>query len=432
MKLVRPIALTDVTLISTNVPETPPAAYNAVTTYAAGAQVSVFSGTVAAVYESLAPGNLGNTPASSPLWWKSLGTAHALYSGTTLYLAGEVVADVTTHKLYESQVGVNAGSATMTIASPCVVTKAAHGLAADTPVLFATTGALPTGLAAGTIYYVKSPATDTFQLAAAPGGAAINTSGAQSGVHTLYTNPNKGYLLSDLARWVEIGPTNRWGALDDMIGSQTSAPNEIRYTFSPGGFIDHIALLNVYASSIQVIATHPTDGEIYNETVSMISTSGVVDAYTYFTEPIVMRRHMVFRDLPALYTNLTYEVIVSYESATVALGVLLAGLAKKIGETEFGFDTGIIDWSVKRRDDFGRYYFLEREFANTGNFKVFCDNSSIDSVKDTLADYRAQPALYLGTDRFAMTWVYGRYVNFKILTGYANYSDCNIETEGLI
>lgn len=73
---------------------------------------------------------------------------------------------------------------TITVASPAVVTWTAHGFANDWPVKFSTTGALPTGLVAGTTYYVRSAATDTFQLAATPGGAAIGTSGSQSGTQT--------------------------------------------------------------------------------------------------------------------------------------------------------------------------------------------------------------------------------------------------------
>jgi hypothetical protein len=81
-------------------------------------------------------------------------------------------------------------AATMTIATPGVVTWTAHGLAPNTPVKFSTTGALPTGLTAGTTYYVKSVlSTDTFSVSATPGGVAITTSGTQSGVHTATTVP---------------------------------------------------------------------------------------------------------------------------------------------------------------------------------------------------------------------------------------------------
>jgi hypothetical protein len=77
------------------------------------------------------------------------------------------------------------GVATVTIASPGVWTKAAHGYANNTPLRVTTTGALPTGLTASSIYYVVNRTDDTFQLSATVGGSAINTSGTQSGVHTV-------------------------------------------------------------------------------------------------------------------------------------------------------------------------------------------------------------------------------------------------------
>ncbi|MGH6843115.1 MAG: phage tail baseplate protein, partial [Methylocella sp.] len=83
--------------------------------------------------------------------------------------------------------GGDSSTVTITIGSPGVVTWTAHGLSNGQAVRFTTTGALPTGLAASTVYFVVSAATNTFQVAASPGGAAINTSGSQSGVHTCTT-----------------------------------------------------------------------------------------------------------------------------------------------------------------------------------------------------------------------------------------------------
>ena len=77
------------------------------------------------------------------------------------------------------------GTFTVTIASPAVVTLTGHGLQNGDRVRLFTTGALPTGLSVNTDYYVKSATTNTFRLAATPGGADINTSGSQSGTHTL-------------------------------------------------------------------------------------------------------------------------------------------------------------------------------------------------------------------------------------------------------
>lgn len=73
---------------------------------------------------------------------------------------------------------------TISIASPGVVTWNGHGLCNGQKFQLTTTGALLTGLAAATTYYVKYIDANSFQLTSTRGGAAINTSGSQSGVHT--------------------------------------------------------------------------------------------------------------------------------------------------------------------------------------------------------------------------------------------------------
>jgi len=85
---------------------------------------------------------------------------------------------------------------TITIASPGVVTWNAHTLQNGNAVVLTTSGALPTGLTAGTTYYVINQATNTFQLAATPGDSAINTTGTQSGTHTA-TSPSYGGSVAE-------------------------------------------------------------------------------------------------------------------------------------------------------------------------------------------------------------------------------------------
>lgn len=79
------------------------------------------------------------------------------------------------------------GTFTVTIASPAVFSKTAHGLAQGDKVTFTTTGALPTGLTAGTTYFVQSAglAADSFRVSTTDGGSDLNTSGSQSGTHSM-------------------------------------------------------------------------------------------------------------------------------------------------------------------------------------------------------------------------------------------------------
>lgn len=83
-----------------------------------------------------------------------------------------------------------AEEATITIATPGVVTFSSGAAPADGQlVFFTTTGALPTGLSAYTRYYVVGAAGATASLALTAGGTPIDTTGSQSGVHTANVQP---------------------------------------------------------------------------------------------------------------------------------------------------------------------------------------------------------------------------------------------------
>jgi hypothetical protein len=77
---------------------------------------------------------------------------------------------------------------TLTIASPGVVNYPNHGYANGDPVSFDTSGALPTGIAINTTYYVTGATVNQFSVSATPGGSAINTSGSQSGTQYAWRN----------------------------------------------------------------------------------------------------------------------------------------------------------------------------------------------------------------------------------------------------
>lgn len=128
---------------------------------------------------------LAGTPTGTVLWF-------AMNSAPSGYLKanGAAISRSTYASLFAAL--VKSSTVTMTIASPGVITWTAHGLSANDPVKFSTTGALPTGFTAGTTYYVVSASitTNTFQLSATAGGSAINTTGSQSGVHTAINAPH--------------------------------------------------------------------------------------------------------------------------------------------------------------------------------------------------------------------------------------------------
>jgi hypothetical protein len=95
------------------------------------------------------------------------------------------------HTAKESVDTGSTATVTITIATPGVVTHTAHGFSNGQAVAFTTSGALPSGLASGTWYYLVNVATNTYQVSATLGGSAINTTGSQSGVHTAHYSGTK-------------------------------------------------------------------------------------------------------------------------------------------------------------------------------------------------------------------------------------------------
>lgn len=101
---------------------------------------------------------------------------------------GSALSRTTYADLYAA-ITASKGTFTVSIASPGVVTLNTHGLATGDCVELTTSGALPTGLSANTNYYVIYNDANSFWLATsyanAIAGTKINTSGTQSGTHTL-------------------------------------------------------------------------------------------------------------------------------------------------------------------------------------------------------------------------------------------------------
>lgn len=95
-------------LASSNVVETPPAAYSGGATYALGDTCSTgTAGGAIAVWESLQAANTGHSPPASPTWWKGIGETWAAWDGGATYAADDRVLLASTHRVYQSVQGAN-------------------------------------------------------------------------------------------------------------------------------------------------------------------------------------------------------------------------------------------------------------------------------------------------------------------------------------
>jgi hypothetical protein len=170
------------------------------------------------------------------------------------------------------------GTVTLTIASPCVITLS-NVLAEGTAIKLATTGALPTGLTAGTTYYLINVDGVTANLAASLTGTAINTSGSQSGVHSISTLVDvptvQNYIfVSDTSRFVLLFGTSEYGSttLDPMLvrwSNQESVVDWVPSSLNQAGSLrlSHGSQIITAVQARQEIVVF-TDSSVYSLDVS--------------------------------------------------------------------------------------------------------------------------------------------------------------------
>lgn len=258
---------------------------------------------------------------------------------------------------------------TVTVANPAVFTWASHGLSNDTPIMFSTTGALPTGLGANILYYVRNKTANTFQVSTKKGGGVISTSGTQSGTHTATAQVHKvfeslqaantgNYPLISPTWWIEVGSTNRWAMFDSAVSSQTANADLIKVTLNTVGRSDAVALFNVSGCSTAHFTMADRTGK---KTCTMtIATPAVV---TCVGHGFVNGNDVTFQTTGALPTGLaqnTVYYVVNKTNDTFEVSLTVGGAAINTSGSQSGVhsvlevvydseydmvsDSGIVDW----------------------------------------------------------------------------------------
>jgi hypothetical protein len=164
-----------------------------------------------------------------------------------------VINDAGTVRLGTGPAWAKAATVTMTIATPAVVTWTSHGLREGAPIRFTTNGALPTGVTAGTTYYVgKSPAADTFNistsLANVVAATYVATSGTQSGTHTGTNN--------DTSRGTGAGTTELTRTNGRLVNANTMT---VRFGSVAGNTVSAAASTALYVGTVGMTANGQTE-----------------------------------------------------------------------------------------------------------------------------------------------------------------------------
>lgn len=252
--------------------------------------------------------------------------------------------------------------------------------------------------------------------------------------HNLYVSliaANVGKALTDKTAWLPAGATNRWRMFDRVVGSQTIDANSITVVVTSSKRLTALALMNVDAAFARVTVTDRTEGVVYDRTISLISTNGISNWWSWFFNDIEKATQKVLLDLPP-YAGVQITITLSNPGNTVRCGACVLGRWQKVGATQYGASVGLTDYSTKSRDEFGNAIIKERPFSRRTTLPVMVPNSGVDQLVDQMARFRATPIVYIGSELFGSTIIYGFYKDFSVVIDRTEDSLLNLELESLV
>lgn len=261
--------------------------------------------------------------------------------------------------------------------------------------------------------------------------------------HRIYENiipgtnaePPEVAQLAEVPRWVDVGPANRWAVFDSQINTATVAADYLTFTIAPG-FCNAIAVFGIYSAfKARVVVKSSASGPtVYDSGDMALNATIIQDWYEYFFELGIPKPDFILTDLPPYFNAHITVTLTGLAGAQIKCGVISAGNAYELGDTQFGAKAGITDYSVKETDDFGETLFVKRPYSKRLEVDLLLPNSRLNKIQYVLAELRATPCAWLGVPcpGYDPLTLYGFYRDFSIVVDYHDKSKCSLEIEGLI
>lgn len=231
--------------------------------------------------------------------------------------------------------------------------------------------------------------------------------------------------------WVRAGVTNPYAMFDASTSTKTVNADTIQVTLTPGKRFNALYLYGLNGASVTVEIEDPDDGVIYDETFDLTNNDAVYDWYTWLTEPIVRSNDLLVLDLPSLYSGAEVTITIDNTGGDAECAVCVLGYARQLGMSLAGATVGIKDYSRKDVDAFNNTILRRGKFSRLASMQVLVQNNRIDHLFSLLTEYRATAAVYIGSEEYGLTALYGFFRDLNVEIAYPNHSLCTLDLEGL-
>ena len=244
--------------------------------------------------------------------------------------------------------------------------------------------------------------------------------------------------VGENAYWQKLTATMPYRMLDDYQETQTVAPVGQDLTFSVSFTLaNSFAFMNIHGGSMEIEITD-SETTLYSETVDLVDDITSLSLWEYYFLPITtsITDPFVNTELP-LCINATLNVTIHPAGSAdqVALGHVVVGRYQYVGETKYGADIGLIDYSRKDVDAFGYVNFVRRSYSKNASINLFLPPILVNNVTKFLSEIRATPVLFCcgnSDNGFEALSIYGWIENWRTVYVGPKENELTVEIQGLI
>lgn len=245
-------------------------------------------------------------------------------------------------------------------------------------------------------------------------------------------NPLSETDLDNPVHWSLVGATNKYKMFDAYASTQTVFSGDISVVLTNLGVVNTLALINTECASVRVVVQDVVDGVVYDQTISMVSTSSVGNYWDYYFGQVYLRGFALFEHIPP-YLNATITITTTASNGVSKVGWIVGGYGYYFGSgVKYNSQIDSRDYSIKEQLPTGEYYFAEGAYANTGEFEFDFPNEQFDLLQNLIKRFRARPTLYVAYSAYEYTLFYGKYNASPVVLSYTNHSTCRMKIESLI
>ena len=249
-------------------------------------------------------------------------------------------------------------------------------------------------------------------------------------------NPSTSYS-GENAFWQKVIATMPYRMIDDYVETTTQAPAGQSLTFKvPFIRADSFALLNMHGSTCHIVVTDDDGTVTYDSEYSLQDDISSLSLYAYYFELITPVSASVNTQIPMTFLgNMQVTITPSSSADIVYVGHVIVGRNQYIGETKYGAELGLTDYSKKIQDDFGYTTFVKRSYSKNANLNLYIPPERATTVTELLSSLRATPILIEGgnTDAgYEALVIYGWLEDWRTVYTGPNENELQIEIQGLI